>query len=267
MNEFKKTITAGIFIFFYTLCVAQNSTFKGKIEYSFETLLSSGTYKEFPGVIIYFNETVYCFQQVQKLPDIDTRVAAGIKMLMDKNKNYNIVLDSFEIERQRRKLKAQMTDSQNVLPPPPINFISYNTNISTMPRNIGDSSYCVTDTISRINWVLLDDTMTIQGLLCQKARGVISDKFYQVWFTSSIPFSAGPPLMYGLPGIIVLAISEDKKRRYKMIKLEYPLSSAVEFTGCTNEKKISKSDFFQLQEKYRKERQQKREELKKTNQY
>lgn len=240
----------------------------GKIEYSRESMLTSGTYKEYDKITSYFNATSYCIMVTPKPVDIDALVASQMKVLNKYSSIYNTVpLDSLEIQHQKAKIKAQIEELRKGKDNSIKTFIDYGKHISLMPRKIGDEGYCVTDTLKKIDWILLEDTMTVEGLFCQKAKGFVLGRFYDIWFAPSIPFAAGPVSIHGLPGIIVLATSEDKKMRYQLTKLEYPLSNTVEFTGCTNEKTITRAAFLQLQENYRKERQQKREELKKTNQY
>jgi GLPGLI family protein len=245
--------------------ICQPNSYIGKIEYSTESILSSGVYKENQKTSTYFNDISYCIQQNQNPIDINAIVANQLKTIVQAYKKNNIAIDSFEIEKERKKLKLKMEESFKNITTLPLIFINYSNNLSTMPQKIGEGFYCVTDSLDKTNWILLEDTMTIESLFCQKARGLILGKFYEVWFAPSVPFAAGPSIMHGLPGIVVLAISEDKKRRYKLTKLEYPLSKSVEFTGCSNEKVVSRSEFLQLQEQNKKELLKKIEESKKSN--
>ncbi len=243
---------------------SQQLKFFGRIEYSSEKLLPSGNYKEFQKTATYFNENSQCTYQIDNSIDVETLVAKQMKIISQTNEKYGILLDSFEYEKKKKNIKTQIEQKiKESNFSAPLRFTVYNSPISNTMQTIGKNSYCIVDTTAKIDWILLPDTMTIMGLFCQKARGLIFDNFYEVWFSPSISFPAGPTVMNGLPGIIVLATSEDKKRKYQLIKLEYPLTNPKEFANCSSEKVISRTEFFQLQDEYKKEQRQKIEELKK----
>lgn len=255
----------------YNISFAQTISFTGKAEYVVETILPSGNYKENVKTTSYFNEIGYCTRQNEKRINLDDMIANQLKKVIQAyNAEYNkrpestAPLDSFEIEKHRSRIKAQLEEAYSKIPPLPITFIGYSASISNMPVKIDSLYYCVADTLVKTDWLLLDDTLTIDGLHCQKAEGVYQGKnLYEVWFAPSVPFGVGPVNMHGLPGIIVSATSKDKKRRYQLTKLEYPLSTPVVLAGCdVTENRISRQEFFQLQEQHKKEQQKKRESMK-----
>lgn len=246
--------------------IAQQIEFKGKVEYTLETLMASGSYKESIQTITYFNQTYQCTQQVSKLQNTESIIQTQVDNLKQVYKKYGIEKDSLELEKEKAKLKIQYEERLKKIDLTINKFITFNTNITSMPIKVGEDPYCVIDTLAKINWILLEDTMTIEGLFCQKARGAYNNSFYEVWFVPSIPFAAGPTILYGLPGIIVMATSEDKKRRYKMTKIEYPLSKSIQLANCENEKRISWKEYSALQAKHKIEMQKKREEFTKTRQ-
>lgn len=262
----EKIICVILFSFFYSYSIAQSIEFNGKIEYTFETQLASGSYKESIQSITYFNQTYQCTQQILKSPNFDSLNNARLDKLAQAYKKYGIEKDSFELAKEKAKFKTQIEESYKKADATINKFIAYSNDISSMPLKVGSDAYCVIDTLAKINWTLLEDTMTIEGLFCQKAKGLYKNLFYEVWFAPSIPFAAGPTMFYGLPGIIVMATSEDKKRRYKMTKIEYPLSKNIQLANCENERRISWKEFLELQAKYKIEMQKKREELLKTRQ-
>ena len=59
-----------------------------------------------------------------------------------------------------------------------------------------------------IAWALTDDTLTVNGYLCQQATTMFRGVKWHVWYTEEIPSSAGPWRLRGLPGMIVEAKSE-----------------------------------------------------------
>jgi GLPGLI family protein len=239
---------------------AQENTFIGKIDYVKERKLLSGEFvpRDNAESETFFNSTAYAFVQKSTV-DIDAMVDKHMKAMQKE-----ATVDSFEIARQRQSIKRQL-ESQIASSSTSKTVINFSTNVAQKIRKADTESYCVIDSLAKIVWQLREDTMTIEGLLCQKARGFFIDKYYDVWFAPSVPFAAGPLYMHGLPGVIVLATSEDEKTRYRMKSLAYPLASPVKMSSCNGEKQISKTQFMMLQSKKREAFLQDMEEMKKNN--
>ncbi len=236
-------------ILFLFVCILLNfkafsqEVFIGKIEYVKEVLSLSGVFipKANGESITYFNSQAYSFSQTNTL-NIEEQVEKLIKT-MPKNAN---ITDSFELARQKEMIKKQLLqqlgNSNNTL-----SFINYSNNISKKPRKVGNENYCVIDTLGTLGIELKQDTLTLEGLLCQKAIVNFAGKYFTVWFTLSIPFPAGPLNMHGLPGVIILATSEDGKLRYRMKKIDYPLNQPVKLMICENCKEITSLQFMEIQ--------------------
>lgn len=243
---------------------AQSYTMIGKIEYTYETLQTSGNYKETSKLDAYFTDGAYCTRPVSKPIDTSAMVEQGMKGFIDAYKKLNIPLDSFEIDKQKRKTKARVEEQIKNLPPLPFTFHNTNDEIIKRSFKLGDDKYCIIDTLNKVDVQLTDDTMTIEGLYCQKAKAVVNKRPSNIWFAPSIPFQANPAGISGLPGIVVLIESEDKQRRIVLTKLEYPLSQPMQATGCTGEKEVSWAAYKVMQEKHKIEMMKKLEERKKN---
>ncbi len=234
-------------ILFFTFLIVNKSysqvqSFTGKIEYIQETKLQSGEYNSKVNGESYsiFNSESYSFSNNQGVLDYDKIAEKTVKNMP---KEYGI--DSFEIARLKKqlieKLKKQISSNNSQT------NIYYSNHIALKSKAIGDDKFCVVDSLPKINWELKEDTMTIDELVCQKARGFFINKFYTVWFAPSIPFSAGPLNMHGLPGLIILAISEDEKIRYRMKSINYPLQNPIIQKNCQGEKQITSTEFNRIQ--------------------
>ena len=80
-------------------------------------------------------------------------------------------------------------------------------------------------------WTILSDSVkTIENYTCLMAKGFVRGRDYIVWFTPDIPVSAGPWKLWGLPGLIVSAQSDDKKVNINMISLRKTENEPVEPT-------------------------------------
>ncbi|WP_051292694.1 GLPGLI family protein [Olivibacter sitiensis] len=76
------------------------------------------------------------------------------------------------------------------------------------------------DAYPKINWDISSDSQVIQGVACQKAVGGFGGRTWTVWFSSEIPFSAGPWKLVGLPGLIVKATDERNSINFALISFQ-----------------------------------------------
>ncbi len=258
----KKKLLILLFILnlFTSVVFAQESTYLGKIEYIKEAKLQSGEYSSNKNGESFsiFNSDSYSFSSIQGEPDYDKMAEKIVKSIP---KEY--AMDSFEFaklkKQQIQKLKQQMKPTNSPT------SIYYSNHVALKSRSVGDDKFCVVDSLPKINWELKGDTMTIDGLVCQKARGFFVNKYYSVWFAPSIPFSAGPLNMHGLPGLIILATSEDEKIRYRMKSITYPLQNAIIQKSCQGEIQITNTEFIRIQGERRNLNKENFEELKNKN--
>lgn len=137
--------------------------------------------------------------------------------------------------------------------------------------------YLVTDSVHKQNWKLTGETKTILGYTCQQAitqrigkrtmtnfengqmtRTEIGDTSNViVWFTSTIPVSAGPEYQGQLPGLILGIDINDGKTTYKAIEVSPKVDLAV-IKEPKSGKKITQDEFI-------KERAKMMEEMQKNN--
>lgn len=65
--------------------------------------------------------------------------------------------------------------------------------------------YETTEERKPIAWTVMNDTATVNGILCHKAMTDYCGRKWTAWFAENIPASAGPWKLCGLPGVIVRA--------------------------------------------------------------
>src|SRR6185437_7461042 len=72
-----------------------------------------------------------------------------------------------------------------------------------------------------LNWELLSESKTINGLSCQKATLTRYGQLqWVVWFTASVPMRAGIAFIKGLPGLVVDADFVPLGKHYSLLSID-----------------------------------------------
>jgi len=69
----------------------------------------------------------------------------------------------------------------------------------------GNERYAIDEEFPALDWEIAEDSREIGGYTCQKATVHFKGRDYTAWFTTEIPFQAGPWKLQGLPGLILEA--------------------------------------------------------------
>jgi len=83
----------------------------------------------------------------------------------------------------------------------------------------------IQDSLPEISWHILDEHRQIGGHPCQKAEGEFAGRLYEAWFATDIPVPFGPYKLWGLPGLILEAKTDDESVQFLFKGLE--LSDAL----------------------------------------
>lgn len=155
--------------------------------------------------------------------------------------------DSIEYAKKERMMKELLNDN-----PVQIFYGKIGESRTIFSGFIGEDhkKYCVTDSLSFIDWKIVEDTLTIDGLLCQKATGLYKGVTYTAWFATSIPVSGAPMYFRGLPGLLIKSINEKSKSSMRMLEMEMPLKQSIVIAPCTGADVITKTEFIALGEKH-----------------
>lgn len=113
------------------------------------------------------------------------------------------------------------------------------------------SNKCIIkDTIPKISWKIVNETKEIFNIKVKKALGSFGGRIYEVWFAPSLSNQHGPFFLYGLPGLILEAKSQDKKiaitfLSFKKIKNNFeilPISSSIKVQNVSHSEYINKRE-------------------------
>lgn len=79
--------------------------------------------------------------------------------------------------------------------------------------------YYYEEAVDKQNWQILDDTVSINGYLCQKATMQYGNRKWTALFAPSIPISSGPYKFAGLPGLILYVADEKEQWKFELTAL------------------------------------------------
>lgn len=114
----------------------------------------------------------------------------------------------------------------------------------TFPEN--PQKYVVLDTIADMSkWLITNDTLTILGILCQKAETVFKGTKYTAFFTTKLSYPAGPKNFRGLPGLILQVYSESRKTNYFAVEITFPFKNKLPILDIQG-KIINQKEYIRL---------------------
>ena len=112
---------------------------------------------------------------------------------------------------------------------------------------IGGEKYLVTDTLTPMNnWELMNDTLNILGFTCQKAMIVYKERQYVAYFTTQLPYTAGPLYNRGLPGLILKVFDINETVGFIATEIQFPYTGKIPVWE-TDGKVISKKEELRLE--------------------
>lgn len=116
------------------------------------------------------------------------------------------------------QLKALNTPKDGEIDP--ISVRDYSSNVVRRHCNLDKKKYLVFDSLVDMNnWEITQDTTTILGFLCQKATTIYKGRKVVAYFTTKLPFPAGPKNYRGLPGLILMATNESGTDGYAAVEI------------------------------------------------
>lgn len=90
----------------------------------------------------------------------------------------------------------------------------YTNVIAIIGKHVVERSY------PQISWKITQERKIIAGYKSQKAIGTYHGRRYTAWFTTELPFNAGPWKLTGLPGLILEAVDDTKRIKFEFLSFK-----------------------------------------------
>lgn len=84
----------------------------------------------------------------------------------------------------------------------------------------GTIAFTGTGDLTMPEWQITEEKKVFLNYSCQKAFADYLGRHWTIWFTPDIPCIAGPWLLWGAPGLIILAEDEKKEIQFRLNYLE-----------------------------------------------
>lgn len=103
----------------------------------------------------------------------------------------------------------------------------------------------------KLEWILLDDKSTINGVNCNLAKTVTDtgDTFF-AWYSMEYPFSEGPFRFKGLPGLILKIYNKNNTIEIEAIGIKQSVTNIEPFFNVANIKIKNKSIYLKTRAEY-----------------
>ncbi|TVQ90648.1 MAG: GLPGLI family protein [Bacteroidetes bacterium] len=143
--------------------------------------------------------------------------------------------------------------AQGKIPPTRFNSTHYINNPKgkiTSIENIGMTEYKYTVPMESLQWIIKPENKKIGNFAVQKALTTFGGREWVAWFTTEIPYSAGPYLFHGLPGLIVKISDTRDHYIFELHNISNP--EGFEFIEIPDKPRttLSKAEFFVLRDRF-----------------
>ena len=135
-----------------------------------------------------------------------------MEMIKDKMPTFKTGYYNFTFANNKSFYKMDHYDSKSLVIPEWLRrddeenewYIDYDTKMLQAKKNVYGTPFNIKDSLTAIEWKLVNENMIIAGYNCRKAVGKIFDSVYVfVYYSEEITISGGPCSITGLPGMIL----------------------------------------------------------------
>lgn len=196
-----KTIILHYFFLIYSTSIVYSQT--ENISVTYKVYATEGSLEE--------NEIIKKSKYSYLYDGLDNALTSlEFKLEANKLRSHFYLVDGLSINEKAKRMATNFTGRDEV-------FVDKKKMSCTIQKNILDKYYFVSNDFKN-DWILINETKSIQGYLCYKAtfekkirlkKDTFKNILVTAWYCPSIPFSFGPKDYYNLPGLI-LELQEDK---------------------------------------------------------
>ncbi len=220
MKFFKKFIFLAIITMFVNLIYSQKFRVHYEMDYKPDSLQDHYVKKS---MILDVNDNINRFYSYQLYRSDSTLIAnekTG-KMTMSKSMDYEFMVIKKPLLKENIKIYRILYDTYELKEDQPI-----------------------------LDWKILSDKKTLNNLICQKATLEFKGRQWEAWFSTELPYSEGPYIFNGLPGLIISMYDTNKNYIFNFSGLSKDYLDVYKDRGQFKSIKINKSQFDKIRIDY-----------------
>ncbi|SFS61976.1 GLPGLI family protein [Sphingobacterium wenxiniae] len=159
----------------------------------------------------------YIFKHVNDTTQRDKHLRDEVVTYLGTSSSY---YSSYSSTRAQEDMQKQLNDpafdgnlviSRNTTPVKESYFLDFANQISQEVRQISIDKFIIDNEFPTQDWEIREESKTIGGYEVQKATTHFKGRDYTAWFTTELPFTAGPWKLNGLPGLILEVYDTNKE--------------------------------------------------------
>ena len=220
MRFFKKFIFLAVITMFFNLIYSQKFRVHYEMDYKPDSLQDQYVKKN---MILDVNDNVNRFYSYQLYRSDSTLIAnekTG-KMTMSKSMDYEFMVIKKPLLKENIKFYRILYDTYELKQDQPI-----------------------------FDWKILSEKKTLNNLICQKATLEFKGRQWEAWFSTELPYSEGPYIFNGLPGLIISMYDTNKNYIFNFSGLSKDYLDVYKDRGQFKSIKINKSQFDKIRIDY-----------------
>lgn len=159
----------------------------------------------------------YTFIHINDTTQTDKKHQDETVLYLGQNSSYYTSYASYRVQEQLQKQMEDPAFDGNLLikgtgsATPESYFFSHSEKQLKKTYRLHQQQYLLDQEFPVLEWTVGNETRDIGGYVCQKAEADFKGRRYTAWFTTEIPFQAGPWKLHGLPGLILEAYDQNKE--------------------------------------------------------
>ena len=155
----------------------------------------------------------YTFTHIRDTTEPDKPYQENMVLIIGKNASRYLSMDAINQKAKREKeMRKQIEENQgsnmnlkmgSMKPVTRNEYFYFTKENKLVLQDRLINTYLIEEPNYVIDWNITNDTMSFEGIHCQKATAYFKGRNWIAWYATELPFQSGPWKLNGLPGLII----------------------------------------------------------------
>ncbi|MEO6948030.1 MAG: GLPGLI family protein, partial [Ginsengibacter sp.] len=172
----------------------------------------------------------YTFSHIRDTTEPDKPYQENMVLIIGKNASRYLSLDAItERVRMDKMMQKQMSEQQGgnlkidmgrMKPVSRDEYFYFTKENKLLVQQRLMNTYLIEEPDNNIDWKITNDTMSFEGIHCQKATAHYKGRNWIAWYATELPFQSGPWKLNGLPGLIIDAYDDKNEVKFQFAGMQ-----------------------------------------------